>query len=546
MTRRALVLVCGLAVALAGCARDTRPTSTIDLADPGHCAPVDVTSDPAVAPILDKLAGQFNTSPAARLDEQRCAFVRVHAMTSADATERLTEGWTDADEVGPAPALWVPASTAWTTVANGRQLGAPTGISVRPGRSLARTPLVIAMPEPMARVLGWPRRSLGWRDLARVAAQPRGWGALGHPEWGAFRLGKPNPNWSTDGLLASTAQVRLGDEVARALEASVIYYGDTSWIFLDNLHRVDDAHRPLTYVSAVVTDQRAVDDYNEAEPRIRLAAIVPNDTNLAHDFPLAPVQAPWVTAGARAGAAAFSEFVTMPEAQKEATDAGFDAGGARTDPSAPAYLGAQSAQDHWAQIRKRARVLLLFDVSDSMGDAADPRDPDSPPKIAKAKAALRAALSQLAPDDEVGLRVFTTDAGNVKDRTWADVVPVGPLKEQKGALERAIKALQPRRGSPLYAATRAAYDKIATTAAPRRINGVVLLTDGHNEYDPDNDRAALLTHLRGPVRVFTIAYSGEADMGSVRRIAQATDARAYDAADPDVIEDVYAAVLANF
>jgi Ca-activated chloride channel family protein len=71
--------------------------------------------------------------------------------------------------------------------------------------SLATTPIVIAMPEPMARVLGWPESTIKWQDLVSLARDPRGWNAKGHPEWGAFKLGKTNPLESTTGLLATTA-----------------------------------------------------------------------------------------------------------------------------------------------------------------------------------------------------------------------------------------------------------------------------------------------------------------------------------------------------
>ena len=82
------------------------------------------------------------------------------------------------------------------------------------GESFARSLLVIAMPAPMAHALGWPATPVGWRDLAALAADRRGWGVHGHPEWGAFKLGKPSPEHATSGLLATIAVSRLGDPAA--------------------------------------------------------------------------------------------------------------------------------------------------------------------------------------------------------------------------------------------------------------------------------------------------------------------------------------------
>jgi Ca-activated chloride channel homolog len=83
---------------------------------------------------------------------------------------------------------------------------------------------------------------------------------------------------------------------------------------------------------------------------------------------------------------------------------------------------------------------------------------------------------------------------------------------------------------------------------------VLLLSDGRNEDDRNNDLDGLLRFLRGqnegqssrPVRVFPIAYGGDADLGTLKRIAESTNAAAYDAADPTTIEKVFVAVVSNF
>ncbi len=141
----------------------------------------------------------------------------------------------------------------------------------------------------MARALGWPAKRIGWRDLAELARNPRGWAAYGHPEWGAFRLGKANPTHSTDALLSTIAVSHLDDPVtASALESSVVYYGDASWGFLDNWFRLDQKRMPLSYVSAVVADERAVTAYNLGNAN----GIVPEDKHLKRPHtPLVPIVA---------------------------------------------------------------------------------------------------------------------------------------------------------------------------------------------------------------------------------------------------------------
>jgi len=90
---------------------------------------------------------------------------------------------------------------------------------------------------------------------------------------------------------------------------------------------------------------------------------------------------------------------------------------------------------------------------------------------------------------------------------------------------------------------------------PEKINAVVLLTDGRNEDEtPELDLAALLEQLTAgsegrqsqPVRVFPIAYGTDADLATLQRIADATNAAVYDASDPSSIRRVFDAVISNF
>src|SRR3546814_7609246 len=72
--------------------------------------------------------------------------------------------------------------------------------------SFMLTPLGITMPRPKAEALGWPDEPLGFAAILALCKDQAGWGAYDHPEWGAFRLGNTNPNFSTSGLSALVAQ----------------------------------------------------------------------------------------------------------------------------------------------------------------------------------------------------------------------------------------------------------------------------------------------------------------------------------------------------
>jgi Ca-activated chloride channel family protein len=562
------------------------------------CSTVEVASSPEKVELLTKLAGEFNDSSAAK--SGGCVTVHVTKKSSGVGATALVNNWRDTNIDGPQPVIWTPSSSLWGGVVNQRRAGNnEPPIVPTTGQSFMNTPLVIAMPKPMAQALGWPDAPIGYVDLLKLAQDPNGWASKGHPEWGPFRLGKTNLNFSTSGLAATTAQyyaatgkvrdLTLEDldrpdvqAFSRSVESTVVHYGDTTLTFLNNWFRNDARGTSLTYVSAIAVEEKSVIDYNRGNPdgitqagevprppKVPLVAIYPKEGTLFSDNPFFVLDAPWVTPAQRNGASRFADFVREPANQRQVLRTGFRPGNPAVavaapitrdnglDPNQPqTTLGVPSAPvlvkviDQWAQLRKGARVLLVIDVSGSMGDDAGNNDT----KLELAKQAAIDALDQFKADDLVGLRVFTTNASKDEPRDYLDLVPIGPISAQREALRQKISALVPREGTPLYTTAKAAYEGLRSSFDPARINAVVLLTDGQNDDPRNNDLDGLLTSLRAgseglsstPVRLFTIAYGKSASLGILKRMAEATNASAYDASDPQTIANVFTAVISNF
>jgi Ca-activated chloride channel family protein len=528
----------------------------------------------------------------------RCVHVDVNSKASGGGAEALARGWDEAVD-GPRPDVWSPASTSWAVLLRQRlaakdkpdlvPLDKPSDLP-----SIAQTPLVLAMPKPMAEALGWPKKALGFGDLLALSRDPAGWGKYGHPEWGAFRLGKTNPNFSTSGLNATigsyfaatgvssdltAANVQDPKTVAyvKGVEQAVVHYGDTTLTFLSNLQAADDRGQGLSYISAVTVEEKSVWDYNvgnptgdpgtlgkHREPVVPLAAVYPKEGTLFSDNPYVVLNAPWVDDAKKAAAADFLKFLQQDRQQDRFKDAAFrdyrgragskvsQANGMlpeqpklRLSPPAPAVL--DLVQKSWNSLRKRARVLEVIDVSGSMGESVGSVGKS---KLDLAKEAAIRALAQYAPDDEVGLRVFSSNV-NGRPSPWLDLVPIGPIRDNVKALREKIAALTPTGGTALYATARSSVASMRETFKADRINAVVLLTDGKNEYPPDTDLAGLLKSLAAEdesvaVRVFTIGYGDDADLPTLQRIASASRGAAYDAHDPASIDRVFTNVISNF
>ncbi len=598
-TIRSVVAVVVAASAVAACSAggDTSSPGGID-GDPGDCTVVDMAVSSEKITLLTELASTFNDGEGKQAPGG-CVFVRPARKSSGAAAQLLVDGWPDPVNNGPQPVIWSPAGSAWAAIVNER-----AGTTLAPaGTPFMLTPLVIAMPQPMAEALGYPAKSIGFADLVTLANDPDGWASVGHPEWGPFRLGKTNPNYSTSGLNFTIAEYyaatgkRTGltvedlarpevEAFARNVESAVVHYGDITMTFLNNWFATDIRGTSLTYTSAVAIEEKSLIDYNRGNPdgelavgevprapRVPLVAIYPSDGTLYSDNPFIVLDAPWVTPEQKAAAALFEEFVQRPENQQKVLEFGFRPNNPNVALTSPisAEFGVDPTQprselqvpspavlvkilDAWAEQRKEARVLLVLDISGSMGDPAS----DSATKLDLAEQAAVSALGQFKDTDEVGLWVFSTDLVGSPDPNYRELVPVGPMGQNRSTIREQILAQLPTNGTPLYDVTQKSYEAMVDEYDPDKINAVVFLTDGVNDDgQPDDDGeqfASLVRSLQSgsegaqsrPVRVFTISYGADADTVTLKAIAQATSAAHYDASNPATIQQVFTNVISNF
>jgi Ca-activated chloride channel family protein len=274
--------------------------------------------------------------------------------------------------------------------------------------------------------------------------------------------------------------------------------------------------------------------------------------------------AEWVNADKKAAAADFLSYVRAPEQQKRFTDAAFRTFDGKPgapistdngllpqqaitviDPPPPTVL--DKVAGSWSALRKRARVLMVMDVSGSMNEAVPSAGKS---KIDLAKQAAQRAVTELSPDDELGLWTFSTPQDGAAE-PWTELVPSGPVRSVLPTFQAKVKDLVAEGGTALYATTRGAVRQVQGSFARDKINAVVLLTDGKNEYPADNNLSTLVTDISSEdittsVRVFPIAYGAQADLSVLQQIAKASRAAAYDASDPSTIDNVLTAVLSNF
>jgi Ca-activated chloride channel family protein len=411
----------------------------------------------------------------------------------------------------------------------------------------AVSPVVIAMWEDLARQMGWPDRSIGWQDLlARAQADPE------------FRWSHPSTS-SASGLLATLAEFYAGAAKTRgltiedvqaqqtldyvaALEKTVRYYGEGNEPAL--IEQVLSEGRG--FLDAFVVQEQMVTYFNtHTSGQDKLVAIYPAEGALWEDHPLALLETAELTPLQRQVFAQFRDFLLSPEAQQlilrhgyrpadlsiplDSPDSpltpenGVDPTEPKTSLQVPNASVIKVVRDVWWYTKRHTNVYLVVDTSGSMrGD-----------KLAQAQIALHAFLDQIKGDIErVGLIQF---ASQVNIPVYLD-----ELGYNRAALESAVDGLRAEGDTALLDAIHEAYQRLQDQGDMERINAIVVMTDGRENYSSITLRslARELENSSVPIVVFCIAYGGDADLETLRAIAEPTGGQVR-MGDLETISDLY-------
>ena len=522
---------------------------------PANAVPIQFAFSSNLEDLLSPLIARFN---AERVEvDGRPVHVRGLPASSGEVHSKIVNG-------SLKPQAWSPASSLWGRLLN---FEVDRKYVADENPSLVSSPIVIAMWEPLARALGWPRKPIGFGDVLRLATTKSSWAAYGKPTFGEFKLGHTNPDFSTSGLSFVAAQYysaagkREGLKIedvrrpairrkVRAIEQSIVHYGDTGSFFSEQL----EEHGP-GYASAVAMEETTLLEFNEGRPAgaMKLVAIYPEEGTFVADNPYLVLDAPWVTAAQRKGAAEFGRWLREQLTPEHVARFHYRPGDPRERPLPPVTRenGVDPAQPQrrlslpeprvlatikaaWHEDRKAANVLLVVDVSGSMEDED---------KIGQARLGLQAFLRQLSKRDRVGLMTFSTEPQTI--------VPIAPFAQNRDLLRARVSELIASGDTALYDATLRGWETVDALRDDERINAVVILSDGEDTAGNtklDDVLARLRSRSRGEgrqIRIFTIAYGSDANLVVLEDIAAASGGKPY-TGDPKTIEDVYLQISSFF
>ena len=551
-----------------GSAPTARPTTLGSLpTKPPAPVTISIVTSDTKAEWLEAVTKQFNE---ARIKTKAGSSVRVEVLRESSPLgiqQNILDGSVQ-------PTIWSPGEISWVDSANqiNKDHGKPPLVT-EPCTPTVYAATGFAMWRPMAEALGWPDKPIGWDEIAGLAADPQGWAAYGHPEWGSFKFGHAHPEQSTTGftMLTTLAYNELNmtegltpqqvkskpvRDAFQAVEAHTYHYGLSTRGLLTLM-----AQRGPSYLHAVTASETATLKSNEVNKDILafpLVFIFPAEGTFWMDNPFCILDAGWVTPEQHEAALLYRDYLLAPEQQDQAVTIGLRPADPKIplhDPISLAYgtdpkVSPQTVPpletvngetgaaivDLFKLTKKKATVIILLDLSQSMQGV----------KIKNAIQGTINFIHRLAKDDQVYVYIFNDKP--------IELQPSGPVGTAVEGLTQKLNGLFVSGNTALYDAVcmgvkkAQELEKADQANDEARLYGIVVLSDGDdtNSQITENELFGCLPNGEDvkEVKVYTIAYGEDADKDLLLRIANRTNGKTY-VSDPESIDQIYLSISAE-
>jgi hypothetical protein len=524
---------------------------------PGCGSPVrlSVAAAPELAPALQAQAGEWASG--ARVSGN-CVAVDVIAVESADiAAAVAAQGNVQLTGVGLAsgktkiPDVWVADSSLWLLrLRTAKQDSVPAT-----GQSVAKSPIVLAVPEPIATTLGWPQAKLTWGDLLKkVTADSK------------LKVGIVDPVRDSSGLsgllaMSVAAQATGAQATQNATAALRALAAGSSSVRDEVLRRFPHATDPASLASGLSVaplSEQAVVTYNATQPPVRLASLYVEPAPAPLDYPY--VAMPGLSADKAAAASSFAKALAADSFRDRLAGLGLRSAdgstgkGFQMPAGAPASLNSPAGAtldgatldkllQTWLTVALPARMLAVLDVSGSMLITVPTAGNRT--RMEVTTEAARKGLGLFDDRWSVGLWVFSTLLDGNKDHK--ELAPIAPLSAQRTQLLQSLAQIKPKKDGDtgLYDTILAGYKAVQQGWDEGAINSLVVMTDGQNEDDNGLSIDQLLAELqktvdpKKPISVILIGIGTTIGQAEMEKITNAVGGGTFIAPDPAKIGEIF-------
>lgn len=527
----------GLAALLAALAAGCDGGGTARSGPPAGAVTVNVTVNSGVGAWVSDAALRFT-----RANVKTAGGKPVWPVISVAEAGQAVGAWQTAGSASAG--LWIPDSDVWADVAAARKITTFKDDCV----SLATSPLVIAMWRPLAELLGYPVRTLGWLDLSSLAADTSAWAYYTGGQYGkTLRLAHGHPGLTGSGAAAllaiaqaakqQTAPVTPADIKSAILQASVTAFEGGVALFAPTTDGLGETMRDrgIQYLGAAVMYESTVATYGQRDQDDDIIPIYPFDGTFVATHPGC------VNTGASAetqeAARLFRDWLLKAEAQKLAADAGLRPVNPAVKAGAPLaaqsgfnlaqpkviFTGAQAAtvdavQELWKSARKPVNLVMILDTSGSMSGA----------KIDSMRSAAETFLKQMNDEDYLTLISFST-AISVR-------IQNKKVKDSRSDAVTVVRGLKADGNTALYDAIAEGANQIKRSTTPFRANVMIVLTDGQDTSSRTYryDSALINVATANSTSLYTVAYGKDADSNILGGLARQSNGNFYQGTEANI------------
>jgi hypothetical protein len=486
-----------------------------------------------------------------------CVAVHVTATEPADVVTALTATRGATEQAGSRatiPDVWIADSSMWL------QRLRTSGVNID-GKavSVARSPVVLAAPKPLAQTLGWPAATVSWNQVLTIATTRS-----------QLHLGTVEPNRDAAALSALVAlNTQAAASGSQALQVTVAVtrslvresFPSRRDLAAKLPRDTDQSKLDAAPLNAAALPEHAVIAYNAAGPPVRLAAIYPQPAPAALDYPFVVLSA---DQGKSRAANALKELLAGPSWYNRLAAHGLRAADGHAGADFQAPMGAPHVADGssrspdgamltqvlsmWTTLTEAGRTLMVIDVSGSMQTRVPTAGNATREQVAVA--AAQRALRYFDDSWQVGLWVFSTLLDGSND--YKQLRPIAPLATQRDDLSSALSTVLPKPNGQtgLYDTILAGYSAMLADWAPDRVNSLIVLTDGKNEDSQGISLNQLVDNLRRiadpsrPVQTIMIGIGPEVDKAELNKIVSATAGGVFVATDPSQTPEIFLKAIA--
>jgi hypothetical protein len=510
--------------------------------------PVKVVVTPELTDVVQDVAERWTkTKPSV---DGRCVTVNVTGAPSAQIASSLTVLAGGAIDVAAKPeatptedqlpTVWVPDSSAWLT----RVAVVDRNAFADGAKSIASSPVVVALPQQLATAVGWPARPIKPAALKPLLTAGTG-----------IKLGLAEPRRETASLAGAMV---FGD----AMATSAADLPALVKVFRDVVKKPDTMSLLKSFgpkLTAAPASEQAVLAFNSAAP-VKLVPVQFEKPEPLLDFPFA-IRANIPRESAQA-AEAFRAALAEPYALEAMARHGFRTVEGAIGSGFPTSAGAsgaavtgtpiadpakvQAALGLWTAANTASRSLALFDLTSSMVTPMQ-TNAGAKPRAQVMVEAAQSGLELFTSETELGMWGFA--AGH------KEISPIAKLTDKlRGQLDGVLASAQPEatNSASLYDAMRDAYKEMQDGFDPLRPNIIIVLTDGGDsraggtrlqQFQIDLQRLADATK---PIRVILIGVDvrkGSSDEKDLQAIAKASGGGYFRMTSPEQIQQIFLQAL---